>query len=145
MLNWLGYFALLTVREGLSFTWIDTCLKGFIWVGHLLHIYIYLACLSVFCFPFVSNKRQNDETNPAQFFCGTSHDSSEGLRKLQKFVSKSFFLLFYIVKSWKPSENNKEMIEDSFRTGITFTIVFQNIITMIFCSSILCMEYVKKI
>ena len=44
-----------------------------------IHIYMYtlLFCLSV-CL-FVSNKRQNDFTDSAQIFCGTSRDPWKGL------------------------------------------------------------------
>jgi len=40
-------------------------------------VYIYFACLSVSL--FVSNKGQNDWTDRAQIFCGTSCDPMEGL------------------------------------------------------------------
>ena len=41
-----------------------------------MNLYLYITCLGV-CF-FVSNKRQNGLTDPAQIFCGTSHDPGEG-------------------------------------------------------------------
>ena len=42
-----------------------------------IYLYVNLACLFV-CL-FVSNKRQNDWTDRAQIFCGTSRDPREGL------------------------------------------------------------------
>ena len=42
-----------------------------------VYIYIWLVWVSV-CL-FVSNKRQNGWTDPAQIFCGTSRDPREGL------------------------------------------------------------------
>ena len=42
------------------------------------NLYINLACLGAVCL-FVSNKRQNDWSDRAQFFCGTSRDPREGL------------------------------------------------------------------
>ena len=42
-----------------------------------LYQYIYFACLSV-CL-FVTDKRQNGETDWAQILCGTSHDPREGI------------------------------------------------------------------
>ena len=65
---------------------------------------MYILCLSVlswvFACLFVSNKHQNDWTNPAQILCATSHDPREGLWmiKIKKLVSNK--ILFSL--NWKP-------------------------------------------
>ena len=67
---------------------------------------IYIYFMSV-VYLFVSNKRQNGWTDPAQIYCGTSHEPREGLWIV--IIKKNSFKNFWFFKMHKKSIKKQQL------------------------------------